>query len=114
MIAPLVFNLLQVKMALGIEVDTGLRHSQGSVLKVAKQRFGCVSNTKTGALAEVKAMWDGVMYVRETAKWASDPDSTIEQKPPLPKIKEPKLRNAFVRGVALETESEPTMEVFIA
>ena len=107
MMSPLVFNLLQVKHALAIEVDTGMHHSRGSILKLAKQRFGVVSSTKKGALAEVEAMWAGVEYVRETEKYVAEGG---EYKP-VPIYKDQRERNAFVRGVELVSTSPRTMEV---
>jgi hypothetical protein len=53
------FRLLQIKHMLSIEVNTGLTHSRGSVLKVAQREFGVKSRTKRGALKEVEALLDG-------------------------------------------------------
>lgn len=50
------FQLLQHIYALKIEVETGLRHSRGSVLRSAQQKYGVKSRTKAGALAELQAM----------------------------------------------------------
>lgn len=52
------FQLLSVRGRLQIEVRTGLR-SQVSSLAAARRIFGCVSNTKKGALAEIEAMIAG-------------------------------------------------------
>lgn len=55
-----VFKLLQIKHMLSIEVNTGLTHSRGSVLKAAQREFGIKSRTKRGALREVEALLAGV------------------------------------------------------
>jgi len=52
------FRMRQVIGALEIEVRTGLRHSRGSVLKLAQQEYGCVKRTKKGALAEMRALYE--------------------------------------------------------
>jgi hypothetical protein len=97
-IEPLVFNLLQTKYALSIEVSTGLRNSRGSVLKMAKQRFGVLRNTKKGALEEIEIMLQGVAYARgedvkvPRAQWKYD---------------------AFERGFKLVSEGKRTMSVYI-
>jgi hypothetical protein len=56
------FQLLSLRGRLQIEVNTGLRHSGGSTLKVVKQMYGVYSNTKKGALAEVEAYMKGWQY----------------------------------------------------
>lgn len=52
------FSFLQVLYALRIEVRTGMRHSQGSVLKLAQQRYGVTARTKAGALRQMAAMFE--------------------------------------------------------
>ena len=104
MMSPLVFNLLQVKHALAIEVETGMHHSRGSILKLAKQRFGVVSNTKKGALAEIEAMWEAVEWVRELERRGAEEGN-------MPAYEDPRQRAAFVRGVKLVTDSPRTMQV---
>lgn len=50
------FQLLQVRYALDIQATTGLVHSRGSVLKLAKRRYGVKSNTCKGAVKELDVM----------------------------------------------------------
>ena len=52
-----VIHLAQCIGALSIEVNTGMRHSRGSVLKLVQRQYGVRSKTKKGALAELKAMY---------------------------------------------------------
>lgn len=47
------FHLLQCYYALKIEVDTGLRNSRGSVLKMVQQKYDVQSRTKKGAMKEI-------------------------------------------------------------
>lgn len=54
------FHLLSVISALRIEVGTGLRHSRGSVLRVAQDVYGVRSRTKAGALTELIAIRDQI------------------------------------------------------
>ena len=51
------FHMLQVIGALSVEVNTGMVHSKGSVLKLAQRRYGCTSRTKKGALAEMRTKY---------------------------------------------------------
>jgi hypothetical protein len=62
------YRLAAVRAALSIEVKTGLRHSRGSVLKIAKRDFGVLSNTKKGALAEMEAMVEGAQVAAAFAR----------------------------------------------
>ncbi len=50
------FHLASVIAALRIEVRTGLRHSHGSVLRVAQDVYAIRSRTKAKALAELEAI----------------------------------------------------------
>lgn len=50
------FHLASVIAALRIEVRTGLRHSRGSVLRVAQDVYAIRSRTKAAALAELEAI----------------------------------------------------------
>lgn len=47
-----VFQLLRVASALAIEIDTGMRHSGGSVMLLAKQYCGSPKQTKRGVLRD--------------------------------------------------------------
>jgi hypothetical protein len=47
------YQMLAIRAALRIEVHTGLRHSRGSVMKLAKRLYGIRRNTKKGVLAEL-------------------------------------------------------------
>ena len=49
-------HLAQTIACLRIEVRTGLRHSRGSVLKMAQQVYGVRSRTKAGALEELLSL----------------------------------------------------------
>jgi hypothetical protein len=51
------FRLCQVIAALRIETKTGLKHSQGSILKLAQQRYGATARTKRGALAQLETLY---------------------------------------------------------
>jgi hypothetical protein len=46
------FQRLRLYYALKIEVRTGLKHSQGSVLKHLQTQYGVKARTKAGALEE--------------------------------------------------------------
>jgi len=50
------FHLASVIAALRLEVKTGLRHSKGSVLRVAQEVYGIRSRTKAAALAQLEAI----------------------------------------------------------
>lgn len=50
------FALLQVRYGLDIQAKTGLRHSRGSLLKLAKSRYGVKSNTCAGAVKELDVL----------------------------------------------------------
>jgi hypothetical protein len=47
------FQILQVRYALDIQAKTGLRHSRGSVLKLAQQRYGIKAKTAAAAVTEL-------------------------------------------------------------
>lgn len=49
------FHRAQCIASLSIEVNTGMVHSRGSVLKLVQTRYGVQARTKKGALAEMKA-----------------------------------------------------------
>ena len=51
------FQLASTIGALTIEVETGMKHSRGSVLKVAQNRYGLTSRTKKGALRELRVLY---------------------------------------------------------
>lgn len=44
---------ITVRSALHIEMLTGMRHSRGSVLKVAQRDFGVTAKTKAGAIEQL-------------------------------------------------------------
>jgi hypothetical protein len=50
------FHLASVIAALRLEVKTGLRHSHGSVLRVAQEVYGIRSRTKAAALAQLEVI----------------------------------------------------------
>lgn len=52
-----VIHMAQVIGALKIEVATGLRHSRGSVMNLARDMYGCTKRTKKGVLAEMMALY---------------------------------------------------------
>jgi hypothetical protein len=51
------FNLMQCIGALRIEVNTGMRHSKGSVLAHSPRTFGVTARTKKGALEELEELY---------------------------------------------------------
>lgn len=55
---PPTFHLMQCIGALSIEVNTGMRHSRGSVLKLVQRQYGVTSKTKAGALAELRELYE--------------------------------------------------------
>lgn len=54
---PHIINMAQCIAALNIEVNTGMRHSRGSILKLVQQRYGVTKRTKAGALEELKEIY---------------------------------------------------------
>lgn len=50
-------NILQCIAALSIEVNTGMRHSGGSVLRLTQERYGVKSRTKAKALQELRGIY---------------------------------------------------------
>lgn len=51
------FHDLQIYHALKLEVKhPGMRHSRGSVMNLARQKYGIQKRTKAGVLAEVEAI----------------------------------------------------------
>lgn len=61
------FRLLQIKGALGIEVSTGLRNSHGSVMKLAKEKYGCKGNTKKAVYDELCKIVDDAIAAKQHA-----------------------------------------------
>lgn len=51
-------HLAQTIACLKIEVATGLKHSKGSVLRMAQEVYGVKSRTKAGALSELRATYE--------------------------------------------------------
>jgi hypothetical protein len=45
---------------LRIEVNTGMKHSRGSVLQACKANWGCPKGTKKGALAWMESYYEKV------------------------------------------------------
>lgn len=56
-VVPNHFHMCQCIGALSIEVNTGMRHSRGSILKLVQQRYGVKAKTKAKALDELKAQY---------------------------------------------------------
>jgi hypothetical protein len=48
------YRALAIYHALKLEVNTGLSHSRGSVMKLAKQEFGLSGNRKADVLAQLE------------------------------------------------------------
>lgn len=48
------FHLLQIKHALRLEINTGMRHSKGSVMELARSTYGIKARTKIGVLNAVE------------------------------------------------------------
>lgn len=46
------FRYLQLYYALKLEVNTGLRHSRGSIMNVIRKEFGIKARTKKAVLEE--------------------------------------------------------------
>lgn len=69
------FHLAQCIGSLRIEVNTGMRHSQGSVLKLTQQLYGVKSRTKKGALQELEDLYEATFGRRygDTSRQASVP-----------------------------------------
>lgn len=51
------FHMCTVIASLSIEVNTGMIHSRGSVLKAAQRQYGVKARTKAKALEEMKAQY---------------------------------------------------------
>lgn len=49
------WQLSRVGNALALEINTGLKHSQGSVMNLAKRYCGSLKRTKRGVLADYVA-----------------------------------------------------------
>jgi hypothetical protein len=65
------FRLCQHIAALRIEVNTGMKHSRGSVMNSAKQLYGIQKQTKKGVLAELEKLYKatyGFEYGRPKAE----------------------------------------------
>lgn len=77
------------KAALKVEVDTGMSHSRGSVLKLCKRDYGVASNTKKGALAEMEAL---------VAGWLDARTGSVVTTPPKGGAR---IREAYRHGVEL-------------
>lgn len=52
------FQLCQVIGALRIETRTGLSHSRGSVMNLARERYGIQKRTKQGVLTELEKLFE--------------------------------------------------------
>lgn len=52
------FRMCQVIAALRIETTTGMSHSRGSVLQVARDRYGIKARTKKEGLAKMKELYE--------------------------------------------------------
>lgn len=52
-----IVHMAQCIGALRIEVNTGMKHSRGSILKMVKREYGVKSNTKAGALEELQQLY---------------------------------------------------------
>jgi len=55
------YQALATLGALRVEAHTGLRHSRGSVLKIAQERYGVTARTKAAAVIEL----EGILRDRE-------------------------------------------------
>ena len=51
------FHMAQCISALRIEVNTGMKHSRGSILKLVQRVYGVKAKTKKGALEEMKKLY---------------------------------------------------------
>lgn len=58
------FALLQVRYGLSIQAATGLRHSRGSLLKLAQRRYGVRSRTCAGAVEELDILIERAIQSR--------------------------------------------------
>lgn len=77
------------KGALKVEVETGMKHSRGSILAVCRRDYGIRSNTKKGALIEMEALVDG---------WLDARTGKVRPKPPAGGAR---IREAYRHGVEL-------------
>lgn len=51
-----VFNLLQCRGALNIEISTGMKHSRGSILRYVQEAYGIKASNKRAAVVEIEAI----------------------------------------------------------
>lgn len=58
------FHMAQCIGALRIEINTGMRHSRGSILKLVQRTYQVKSKTKTGALKEMEDLYEEMWGVR--------------------------------------------------
>ncbi len=56
-------EMAQAIAMLRIEVNTGMRHSRGSVMKLAKKKFGVEGHTKKSVLSNLEDL-----YAREVGR----------------------------------------------
>lgn len=58
-----VVHMAQCIGALSVEVNTGMKHSKGSILKLVQTQYGVKARTKKKALEELKKLY------KETTGW---------------------------------------------
>lgn len=58
------FRMCQIIAALGIELRTGMSHSHGSIMNLARQEYGFTKRTKRGVLGDLLALY-AATYGRE-------------------------------------------------
>ena len=58
------FHMAQCIGALSIEVSTGMRHSQGSLLKLVRREYGIQARTKVKALDELHDLYEAIYGTR--------------------------------------------------
>ena len=52
------FQMARCIAMLTIEVNTGMKHSRGSILRLVQEQYGCTKRTKKGALEEMRAKYE--------------------------------------------------------
>lgn len=84
------FQMLQCQMALRVQRDTGLTHSQGSVLKLVKRRYGIKGMRIASACEQMDALVEGAQQAHKGTSHVSCTYANRDQ------------IEAFIRGAATQ------------
>jgi hypothetical protein len=68
----LIHQLLATRGALKIQATTGLRHSGGSVVNVARERYGTTSRTAKGQVEELNELVSQVKHLMPNFRGAAN------------------------------------------